>query len=159
MTIDQGLKNINKREIEEQEQQIIVEHNLNLMRTGMRELLRYESIGGNAGFVKIDGKNYSCAGANGFADRDSGSIAEFNNIQNASQEALRKKNGGFIFRVAFDTNFGFFKILGVFYGEGKNDLGSKGQFSSKAKMNISRAVERWNEEKQATRVKKMFPKK
>ena len=38
------------------------------MNSSMLKLLKTESVGGNAGRVKLDGKYYSCAAANGYAD-------------------------------------------------------------------------------------------
>jgi hypothetical protein len=44
--------------------------------------LATESIGGNAGNELVDGKRYSCAAVNGFAQKESGLFVTFGNFQN-----------------------------------------------------------------------------
>lgn len=77
----------------------VIQHNINMLREDMMELLMGESIGGNAGTVEIDGKEYTCAGANGFANRKTGEILIFENFQNVP-EKIRESAVPFLLKVA-----------------------------------------------------------
>lgn len=70
---------IPEAEIESYDQKII-ESNLKIFVEDMEKLLYEESWGGNAGVVKVDGKNRSCAAANGFIDSMTGEIVAFCNF-------------------------------------------------------------------------------
>ncbi len=120
----------------ESEDQSIVEHNLRMMDTDMQLLLMGESIGGNASAFEIEGKYYSCGGANGYADPEIGSIVKFGNFQNLKKE-ITLNNSEFTLRVAFDLRRprGFFKIVSFSVSRA---------ISPRGKKNIELSVEQYN---------------
>ncbi len=65
----------------------------------MTRLLAVESWGGNAGHVVVDGRQYSCAVARGYADPASGKILIFGNPQDVP-EGSRQGSAEFLFRAA-----------------------------------------------------------
>ncbi len=126
----------------EQNSKEIVQHNLKMLEKDILELLRRESMGGNAGAVEIDGKKYSCAAANGYANQETGKIAAFGNIQDIDEEVL-KNNLKFTLRVAFGQNR-FFKIVNFHRNE---------RLGQEALINIEKAIEEYNRENMSTLLK------
>jgi len=114
----------------------IISHNLDEMRSSMMRLLTVESIGGNAGFVEIEGRKLPCAAARGFADGQTGKIIDFGNFQNIPKK-IRTTYPEFIFRVAVDLGRRnpFYRIV-----ESSFDA----SFTSKARKLLQESVERWN---------------
>jgi len=84
------------------EKQRIIDNNLAMMKNSMQTLLCSESIGGNAKSIRIKDKDYSCAAANGYVDRQ-GKIIAFGNVQDLPKETTAK-NDPFTFRVAVDLD-------------------------------------------------------
>lgn len=118
-----------ERDFKEIKDDLIINHNLEQMKTSMLELLMNESIGGNAGTVKVGNKTEPCYGANGYADIESGKILTFANY---SKEAEGRKNyAPFIFRLNAMSNF----IIEFYCSE---------SFSSHSKNVIKESVARWN---------------
>jgi hypothetical protein len=115
----------------------ILAHNLEEMGSAMMRLLNVESIGGNAGFVKIRGRTVPCAAARGLADVQSGEILAFGNYQDIPKK-IRDTRGEFIFRVAMDIKRRTFfsRIVGC---------SACGPFTPKARRMLRASVERWNE--------------
>lgn len=103
-------------------------HNLALMYgsgSSMQNLLNEESIGGNGGRERIGSVWYSCGGANGYYDVESGQVTAFGNVQDLPP-SLVDRHSEFTMRVAQDRiyikdsrilntgNFrGFFRILSL----------------------------------------------
>ncbi len=115
----------------------IVEHNVGMLNRDMQDLLSLESIGGNAGTVEIAGKTYPCGAANGYANRETGEIVIFNNVQDVPEEIV-ESNAEFTLRVALDFAGGkFIKIVDFF---GSNN------FSVKGRLAIEAAISKWNAE-------------
>ena len=120
---------------------VVTEHNSQMLNHDMLRLLEAESIGGNAGSIEIDGKKYSCAAANGFANPDTGEIIMFGNIQDIPRDIV-KNNIGFTLRVAMDwQKGGFFKIVHFFVSSH-----DKKEFSTEGKLVIESAINKWNGE-------------
>ena len=94
--------------------------NLEMMNTEMQTLLYSESVGGNGGKLEVDGKKYSGAVANGYANPETGEIIAFGNSQNIPQE-VKTKNQEFTMRVAFDVNRGFFNVVDIVGIDGFSD--------------------------------------
>jgi hypothetical protein len=117
----------------------VVSHNLSEMNGSMMRLLKTESIGGNAGRVKLGGKYYSCAAANGYADPRSGKIVEFGNFQNISPER-RDNNAAFTLRAACSTRR-FFRIVQLL----TDDRGGGRKLAPGAREVLEESVRRWNE--------------
>jgi|GEM_PF-1989371 len=65
----------------------------------MQEVLSMESVGGNAGCVKIGDKKYPAAGVNGFADGNSGLITAFGNFQYIDAD-IKARSREFTLRIA-----------------------------------------------------------
>ena len=65
----------------------------------MQEVLSMESVGGNAGCVKIGDERYPAAGVNGFADGESGLITAFGNFQDIDAD-IKARSREFTLRVA-----------------------------------------------------------
>ncbi len=138
-------KFIKKFEVSHREQldEQTIHHNLLEMATPMSYLLNNESLGGNAGEVEIEGKPYSCAAANGYADVVTGKIVAFGNFQDVP-EIIRSRNQAFVFRVALDLEVvegkpsgrGFFKIVGFY---------EKEFFSQNARGILEESIKLWNE--------------
>ena len=112
--------------------------NLLAMNSPMMKLLQTESVGGNAGRAKLDGKYYACAAANGYADPQSGRIVAFGNFQDVSPN-IRKKNAQFTLRVACGVR-GFFRIVQLV----SEDRGSGGTLSPGARDVLEQSVRTWN---------------
>ena len=137
--------NKEKPKIEEEKPQIqetgpegVDEHNLDMLNKDMQELLMGESLGGNAGFVEIEGKKYSCAAANGYVNPETGKIVAFGNIQDVPPEIVRR-NIPFTLKVAFGMKQGgYFKIMEV--------ISSSEKFSANCRPAIQSAVDKWNAE-------------
>ena len=121
-------ENINER-LEENTK--IVESNFNMLKKDMIKLLGEESIGGNAGNIKIDGKECPCGATNGFADPATGRIVAFGNFQDLDKEIV-KQNAEFTLIIAFR-----FPLLIV-------DFIGKEKFPLEGKENIEKAIERFN---------------
>lgn len=51
--------------------------------------LSSESFGGNAGGVTVDGKRFTCAAVNGFAEKETGRFVTFGNFQNLDPAIVR----------------------------------------------------------------------
>jgi len=83
----------------EQADERIVFHNLKKLNEQMMDLLMSESIGGNAGTEVIDGMEYTCAAANGYANKETGEILFFGNYQEVPED-IRDKEQHFTLRVA-----------------------------------------------------------
>ena len=117
----------------------ILSHNLEEMDSPMMSLLNVESIGGNAGFVRIRGRILPCAAARGFANVQSVEIIAFGNYQNIPKK-IRDTCAEFIFRVAIDIKrrTSFSRIVGC---------SACGPFTQKARRILRASVERWNAER------------
>ena len=113
-------------------------HNFLAMNSPMMKLLKTESVGGNAGRVKLDGKYYSCAAANGYADPQSGRIVAFGNVQDVSPN-IQKKNAKFTLRVACGAR-GFFRIVQLV----TEDRGGGRTLSPGAREVLDQSVRTWN---------------
>jgi hypothetical protein len=126
----------NPRPAYENADERILAHNLDEMRSPMMRLLTVESIGGNAGFVEINGRKIPCAAARGFADAQSGEIIDFGNFQNIPGKT-RNAYPEFIFRIAVDLRRRnpFYRIV-----ESSFDA----SFTAKARKLLQESVERWN---------------
>ena len=115
----------------------VVEHNVRMLNRDMLDLIWLESIGGNAGTVEIAGKTYPCGGANGFANRETGKIVIFNNVQDVPEEIV-ENNAEFTLRVAVDLEGNkLIKIVDFFDSD---------NFSAKGKLAIEAAINKWNAE-------------
>jgi hypothetical protein len=120
----------------------IVMQNLALMKKEMMHLLMNESIGGNAGTTTIDGQEYVCAGANGYANMETGEILYFENYQNIPPD-IRDNNQHFTFKVAVvgknlsmvNKNNNRPKIV---------EFIEKNNFSEVGQMNIQTAIDEFN---------------
>jgi hypothetical protein len=122
----------------QQSDERILSHNLEEMHTSMIRLLNVESIGGNAGFVRLRGRTVPCAAARGFADVRSGKIIAFGNFRKPPQ-GIRSPCAEFILRVAVDGKAmpQFSRIVG---------LSGCAALSAKARRMLRVSIERWNEE-------------
>jgi len=97
-----------------------VKKNLDKMTTpeygGMLDLLLEESMGGNAGYFKMNGRIYSCVGANFFYDGETGEIKIFTNYQDFEPEkGVRYAEGLFRLAVNLRNTPGVYKILERYY--------------------------------------------
>lgn len=118
-----------EQEFKEIEDNLIIKHNLDQMKTSMIELLKTESMGGNAGSVKVGNKAESCYGANGYADTESGEILTFTNYP---VEVEGHRNcARFTFRLIAMSNL----IIEVYYSK---------SLSSHSKNIIKESIVRWN---------------
>lgn len=107
----------------------IIAYNLKMFKTDMNDLLMKESFGGNAGSIEVNGKKYSCAAANGYANSKTGEIVAFGNSQDIDPK-ISKNNVQITLRISsFDG-----KIVD-FYGKEKIMKGSE---------NIEKAIEEYN---------------
>jgi len=100
----------------------IIKHNLGLMLSDgectMLELLKSESMGGNAGRFTVDGKVYSCVAANFYYD-EFGQIICFSN----QDEVLDKKYPQGTFKIVpFPTKPASFRIVRLFFGKNSASL-------------------------------------
>lgn len=116
-----------------------VDRNILMLNNEMQELLMSESVGGNAGHIKIEGEFFPQAVANGLIDVETGEIIAFGNPQDIKD----KKNANaeeFAFAVAVDDSrqYGFFKITFC----RKNDS----LFSEQALRVLAKTIERYNHE-------------
>lgn len=116
----------------------IKKHNIDEMNSSMLKLLSSESIGGNAGTVKIEGNQYFAAGANGYIDGQTGKIMVFGNIQNLDKEIV-SKNVSFTIKVAMGIRGGkaFYKITDIAIDSGVSD---------QAKKNLKSSISEWNKQ-------------
>ncbi len=122
----------------EQEKRQIVGENVGRMRTEMIEEIRDESVGGNAGSIVIDGKEYPCAGANFTADRHTGRIGAFGNRAVAGPGEVTMA-----FRIAVDVGRDedydcFFRIVSVVHDRKKDVI------DRHAVDVLQRSVDAWN---------------
>lgn len=67
----------NKSILENEEGKRIVAHNLQIMENSMYEYVGQESVGGNAGRIKLGNMVYSCAGIRCLVDLTTGEINSF----------------------------------------------------------------------------------
>ena len=128
----------------------ILSHNLEEMGSPMMKLLAVESIGGNAGFVRIHGRTLSCAAARGLANIRSGEIVAFGDYRKIPRK-IRDTCAEFIFRVAVDMKRrpSFFRIVGCSACGPITAAGCKYSphpFTQKARRILRASVVRWNEE-------------
>lgn len=77
----------------------ILAHNLRMLNNDLMNFLSTESMGGNAGKVNIDGKDYPCSGARGYIDGKTSKIVCFGNFQDLDKEIV-ENNLEFILKVA-----------------------------------------------------------
>jgi hypothetical protein len=127
--------------VEEADERIVLK-NLNKLNTEMMDLLMSESIGGNAGTVTFDGREYVCGAANGYADRETGEIFIFENYQNVP-ENIREREQHFTLRVAVvgknldkvNINNNKPKII---------EFIEKDEFSERGKLSIQQSIDRFN---------------
>lgn len=128
----------------------IVSSNLEKMKGEMEDLLRGESIGGNAGRYEIDGKKFPCGAANAQFNRLTGEIVVFGNIQdNEVQSAIERDKSkelwNVAFRVAIDIRRGPRKIIQIIYDNLKPYTGKDDPvIADEAKIIIERTVEEYN---------------
>ena len=116
----------------------VVASNLAEMDGPMMRLLETESIGGNAGRVKLGGTYYACAAANGYSDPQSGQIVQFGNSQNVSQDIL-DTCAAFTVRVAYRPTM-FFKIVHLV----TDDRAGSRALTPVARRALAESVRRWN---------------
>jgi len=132
--------NIKTNELELFLDETVINRNLEMLNQDMINLLNTESIGGNAGTVDIGGKKYSCGGANGYANPETGEIIVFDNIQDIRNKKIIEENVDFTLRVAMDWQTGqFIKIVNFMV-----TTYNKNKLSDKAKLTIEAAINRWN---------------
>lgn len=111
----------------------VIQHNIKMMNTEMKQVLMTESIGGNAGEIEIEGKICPCAGANGYMN-ETGKILAFGNVQYLD-ESITRNNLHFIIKVAYSPVFTILKIVSVdIYGKG----------SELASRILNQSVDEWN---------------
>jgi hypothetical protein len=129
----------NLRDLTQGADERVLAHNLEQMDSAMMSLLNVESIGGNAGFVRIRGRTVPCAAARGFANLRSGEIIVFGNYQDIPKK-IRNTCAEFIFRVAMDVKRrpSFSRIVGC---------SACGPFTREAKRILRTSVVRWNAER------------
>lgn len=123
-----------------EQKKFIWQHNLEMMDGEMQKLLNSESIGGNAGRSVVDGKKYSCAAANGYANPETGEILAFGNPQDLSKDIIASGKE-FTMRVAFDLGHGFFKVLEILATDQFSPKGQAALDEAAAKYNIKHAFE------------------
>jgi hypothetical protein len=111
----------------------ILAHNLGEMNASMTRLLNVESWGGNAGHVVVDGRQYSCAVARGYADPQSGKILIFGNPQDVP-ENLRHDSAEFLFRAA----------AGLMLGTHLVECSAGEPFTAAARAVLEESMRRWN---------------
>lgn len=112
----------------------ILAHNLAEMDTSMTRLLSTESWGGNAGTILVDGREYACAVARGYADPESGKILTFGNPQDVS-ESTRQGAAEFLYRAA----------AGLLLGTHLIEVSAGDEFTAQAKEMLQESMRRWNE--------------
>lgn len=117
----------------------ITAKNISMLNRDMKSLLLRESFGGNAGSIEINGERYSCAGANGYADPDTGEIIIFANIQNISDRSIIDNKTSFSLRVAIDSNGKFFKIVDFV------EISDK-RLSPKGMITLNNCIDNWNQQ-------------
>lgn len=135
-------KEVGLYSVEKPDEQVI-QNNINKLKVDMIRLLMTESLGGNAGTVQIDGKEYTCAGANGFANRETGEILIFENYQNVPAE-IRESAEPFLLKVAIVG-----KDLSPVNPRNNNpkvvNFLNKENFSKIGKQAIEEAIDQFNE--------------
>lgn len=127
--------------VEEADERIVLK-NLNKLNTEMMDLLMSESIGGNAGTVSINGKEYVCGAANGYANKETGEIYIFENYQNIP-EHLRDREQHFTLKVA---------IVGKYLEKVNNnndkpriiEFIERDKFSERGRLSIEESIDRFN---------------
>lgn len=117
----------------------IVSKNLEKMNSEMMPLVMNESIAGNAGIMATNSNEYSCAGANGWADKNSGEIFIFGNIQNIPQEIMDRAEE-FTFRVGMFTKNNSSKNTPKII-----EFLEKEKFSVQARLSIEESIRQFNE--------------
>ncbi|MEW6407515.1 MAG: hypothetical protein AB1465_02385 [Patescibacteria group bacterium] len=137
----------------------LIEQNLVKMKPGgeMNNLLAFESMGGNAGGVEMEGRYYPCIGMNGYFDRHTGEIKVFGNIQEVPEEIRDGSNyEGFIFRITspsyddiINKRRAYKLIISVHY---KDSLGRKVRLEpeNEAEDVLKETAERYNIQKAKT---------
>ncbi len=102
----------------------ILARNAEIIKSEMMRLLIEESIGGNAGSAVVNGRKYLCAAANGYADKETGRIITFGNIQDLPEE-ITANNEKFTFRVALGgaRDPKFMHIVDFYGGDNFSDTG------------------------------------
>jgi hypothetical protein len=88
----------------------IIQKNLDLMKTEMLQVIINESMGANAGSVTIEGTKYPCAGANGYADSDTGEVVAFGNIQDLPDNITKEYQP---FRLKVMVGKDFYRIIDI----------------------------------------------
>ncbi len=132
-----------ERSPEKSERELAIERNLEKMETEMHELLRTESMGGNARSVEISGKSWPCTAANGYADKQTGDIKTFGNYVD---HVIVEQNGNFIFRLANQP----FDEIDYSKGIPERDIRpivefiGKENFSTEAQDLLEDCIARWN---------------
>ncbi len=99
----------------------------------MTRLLGVESWGGNAGTVVLDGREYSCAAARGYADPASGKILTFGNPQDVPEDS-RGGSAEFLFRVA----------AGLLLGTHIVECSAGEPFTANAREMLHESMRQWN---------------
>ncbi len=130
---EQSTKNEEQNPSEENKESYdrgVVEHNLKMLKEDMWELLKEESMGGNAGSIEVNGKRYPCAAANGYANSKTGEIIIFGNIQDIDQKIV-KSNSHITLRIEMFES----KIIDFF---------GKEKISEEGRVNIEKAIEEYN---------------
>lgn len=114
----------------------IIEHNFEEIAKGGVHQLLDESLGGNAGTTELDGKEYHCCAANGYAKADTGEIIMFGNFQDVPID-IRNNNPEFIMKAALLEKY--YKIVKFFHSEELSPRGVK---------NIEEAISKYNLKKE-----------
>lgn len=123
---------VNQEKAASEDENFVIEQNLKKMLDEMAIFLtNEESIGGTGGSEEIEGQCYSCATANCLVNAQTGKIIEFSN------ESGRPSCS---FRIAFDNQFSFFKIINTYCSFGVN---------SEAAKILEKCSDKWNEIKAA----------
>lgn len=114
-------------------------HNKEKLNVDMMHLINDESLGGNASWEVVDSKKYSCAAANGYANKKTGEIITFSNDPLPLTEGIAR----FTLRIAIDLNVKA-AIAGKSFMKIVNFIGAK-NFSEGGEETIKISIEEWNE--------------
>lgn len=128
------------------EDEVVVQHNLNMFGLPLIDLLKHESLAGNAAIEEIDGMAYSRAAANGYVDVNTGEIKLFTNSTKDKVEEIGPNDVSFCIFATLDRleriqtgNFrDFFKLA---LPRARNS-----EISDRGLRNIQAAIDIYNEQ-------------
>ena len=119
----------------------ICEHNLEMLRGAMAEMIKSESVGGNASQMIIEGKVFPCVAANAYADPITGEMIRFANVGH-SEPADAAHLAHFSIRMAVDAHRSWQLFNAVLFSESPNYP----LLSENARKAIQSAIDKWNVE-------------